>query len=111
MLDRGMLNAVEHERRLAHRGTGGDDHEVAALKSRREPVEVEKAARHPGDDAVASLELLDPLHRRPDQLLEAGEILRPPELRHLEDAVLGVVEHFPRLAFPLVYVLDDLGGG
>ena len=59
--------------------------------------------------ASARLELLDALHRGPDQLLDAHELFGTPRLRHLENAMLGVVEDFARGAVSLVDVLDDAG--
>jgi hypothetical protein len=111
MLDGRVLHDVQRERGLTHRGTARDDHEVAALQPRREAIEIQEPRCHARERAVAGMELLDPLHRRPDQLLQAYELFRTPQLSHLEHAVLGVVEHLGGGAATLVGILDDRRGG
>ena len=53
------------------------------------------------------MELLDPLHRRPDELLQPDEFLGALELGDLEDPMLGVVEHVHRRGAPFVRLLED----
>src|SRR6267143_852144 len=110
VLDRGVLHDVQRERRLAHGWTRGDDDEIGALEASRVAIQIDESARDPSQRACARLELLDPLHRRPDQLLDPDELLGAPELGHLKDAVLRIVEHFSGGTVALVDVLDDAGG-
>src|SRR6266853_116665 len=111
VLDGCVLHHVERERRLPHGRPSGQDDEVGALESRREAVQVGEAAGDARHGAGAGLELLDALHRGPDQLLDAGELLGAPELRHLKDPVLGIIEHFTRGGVTFIDVLDDAGRG
>src|SRR5207253_2115389 len=85
--------------------------QIGALATGRGPVQVGKLGRGPRERALARVEMLDPLHGRPDQLLQADEFLGALELRHLEDAVLGVIERFGGGRAPVVRILDDRGGG
>ena len=111
MLDRGVLDDVQGQRRLSHRWPGGDNDQIGALETCRETVEIGETARHAGDRARPRLELLDPLHGRPDELFDTNELLGTAELRHLEHPVLGVVEHLSRGPVSFVDVLDDSGRG
>src|SRR4029079_13087716 len=58
----------------------------------------------------AALDLLDALHRRPKQLLDAGESFRAPALVDLEDLVLGFVEELGGRRARLESLGDDGGG-
>ena len=111
VLDGGVLDHVQNQRGLSHRRAGGHDDQVGALEARGQPVQVHESARDPGHGAGSALELLDALHRGPDQLLQPDELLRAPELRHLEDAVLRVVQHIAGHAAAFIRFLDDGGGG
>ena len=105
------MRHVQTQRGFSHRWPGGDNDQISTLEARREAVEIGEATRHAGDGARARLQLLDPLHRRPDELLDANELFGTAKLRHLEHPVLGVVEHLARRAVAFVDVLDDAGRG
>ena len=109
VLDGGVLDDVQRERRFAHGWARGEDDEIRPLEARGVAIEIDEAAGDSGQRTRPRLELLDALHRRPDELLDADELFGAAELRHLEDAVLGVVEHFPGGAVAFVDVLDDAG--
>ena len=50
---------VQSERRLAHRGAGGDDHEIGRLQSRRHLVYIGEPGRHTGNCTLDALKTLD----------------------------------------------------
>src|SRR6266566_4457051 len=110
VLDRGVLHNVQCQRGLSHGWTRRDDDEIGALEASRVAIQIDESAWHPSQRTGAGLELLDPLHRRPDELLDPNELLGAPELRHLKDTVLRIVEHFAGGPVSLVDVLDDAGG-
>ena len=97
VLDGRVLRDVEHERGLSHRRSRRDDDEVGRLETRRQLIHVLESARHTGDGLATALERFDALHRRPEELLDAGEPFLAALLRDLEDLVLGVVEQLGRL--------------
>jgi hypothetical protein len=111
VLDGGVLRDVHHQRRLPHRGAGGDDDQIAVLESGRHLVEVAVARRDAGEAGSRLLQPLDVLERRPQDLLDPDEPLALVALRDLEDARLGLVEDLLDFALALlVDVADDLRG-
>ncbi len=88
----GVLSDVEHEGGLSHRGTGGDDDEIGRLETCRKVVEVLEPTPDARNRTASTLDLLDPLHRRPEELLDAHEAFRPATLIDLEDLVLGFIQ-------------------
>jgi hypothetical protein len=103
-----MLRDVEHERGFSHRRARRDDHEVGRLEARRQLVEIVESTGHAGDGLAAALERLDPLHRRPHELLDAGEAAGALLLTDLEDPLLGLIEQLRRLRPSLERLGDDL---
>jgi len=114
-MQRDVLGDIERERGLAHRGTPGDDDQLARLQARGLGVEVVEAGRHPGDvgGIVAVVEVIDALqHAREHRL----DLLQPHAvpgagLADLENARLGLVQELPHLlAARAERALGDLGG-
>ena len=54
-----MLGDVQHERGLAHGRPPGDDGQIRGLEPRRQGVDVDKPARHTGDQPLVLLQLFD----------------------------------------------------
>ncbi len=76
---------VERQRRLPHRRTGGDDHQIGGVKSRELLVEVPESSGETRDLVAASLQRLEFLQCREE---ERADRLHP--LAHL---ATGDVEH------------------
>ena len=108
-LDGRVLRDVQHERRLSHRRTGGDDHQIRRLEARRQLVEIVESARHAGDRLTAALQRFDALHRRPEQFLDANESVVDPLLADLEDFRFRFVEQLDGVGAALEGLLNDGG--
>src|SRR6267378_219158 len=80
VLDRGVLDDVQRQRRFSHRWPGGDNDQIGTLEPSRQTIEIDEPAGDPGHGPGARLELLDPLHGRPDQLFDTDEFLGAAEL-------------------------------
>ena len=89
---------AERERRLPHRRARREDHEVARLEARREPVEVAEAARDAGDVDAGLVELRDPLEALGEERADVREVAADPLLGEVEDDLLGPVDELGRLA-------------
>src|ERR1700682_3660845 len=96
VIERGVLGNVEHESGFPHRWTGGDDDEIRGLETCRELVKILESAGDARNRTTSALDLLAPLHRRPEKLLDAHEAFGPATLVDLEDLVLGFVEQLSR---------------
>src|SRR5690606_1094684 len=106
--DRRMQAHIHAERRLAHRGTRRDDHQVTLLKAARHRIEVREAGADARYAALRGLQLLDLLERGIQDLLDPDEALALVRLRNLEDALLGDVEDLLDAALAgLVRITDD----
>ncbi len=102
---------AEPERRLPHARTGRDDHEVAGLEARRQPVEVAEARGDAGDVGARLVERGDALEALLEQLLDVAELGRDAALREVEDDLLGTVDEDLRLARTFPAELGDLLAG
>ncbi len=83
-----MFAQVHGKRRLAHGGTGRDDHQIRALQTGSHLVEITVPARHPGHPVMGCLE----------QLFNLVDGLLEDELQGLgtlvgAGALLGDLEH------------------
>src|SRR5207237_8134026 len=87
--------------RLPHARPRRDDHEVARLEARREPVEVAEAGRHSRDLLARLVEGRDPLEALLEQRLDVAEVGGDSTLRELEERLLGPVEELGHLAIPV----------
>src|SRR5947209_8195733 len=96
LLSSAALRDVEHESRLSHRRSRGDDDQIRWLETCRHFVEILESACDTRNRTTATLDLFDPLHRRPKQLLDARETFRAAALIDLEDSMLGCVEQLGR---------------
>ena len=92
VVERRVLRDVENESGFSHRWAGGDDDEVRPLETCRQLVEIFEAACDTRNRSAAALDLLDPFHRRPQQLFDARESFGAAALVDLEDLVLCFVE-------------------
>ena len=84
---------VQRERRLAHRGTGGDDDKIGGLQSGGQLVDVGETGRHAGNRALYALQPLDRAEAGLGQLGEGDEPGVDTTLRNGEDLLLGTVEN------------------
>ena len=106
-----VLGDVQAERRLPHRGTRGDDDEVALLQAARHLVEVDEAGGDAGDELAALGELVDGAEALLDDLPDLDEALPDPPFRDVEDGLLGPVQQHGRLVLRLVRGVHDAVAG
>ena len=92
-----VLRDVEREAGLPHRRTGRDDHQIRGLEPGRHLVEIGEAGRHPGDELLAGVELLDRIEARLRELAQRNEAVAHLLVRDGEDGVLGLVEQIRRV--------------
>ncbi len=91
-VERGVLGNVEDEGGLSHRRAAGDDDQIGRLETCGDLVQILESAADAGNRFPAALEHLNPLHRRPEELLDSSEAFIPASLVYLEDLVFGGVE-------------------
>ena len=109
LADGQMGRDVERERRLAHAGAGGEDHQVRLLEPGRQLVEGPEAGRRAGDVVVGVLDLVEPLERLLEQAVDALEVARDALVGDREHDLLGPVDQLRRLADVLVAERRDVG--
>ncbi len=103
-----MLGHVQDQAGLAHRRAGGDDDEVRRLQSRRHLVEVGEPGRHPGDELLAGVQLLDGVEAALRQVAQRDEAVAHLAVGDGEDGVLGLIEDDVGFLLRLVGVRQDL---
>ncbi|SQD98688.1 hypothetical protein FMEAI12_4850045 [Parafrankia sp. Ea1.12] len=111
VLDRRGAGEIQAQGRLADRGPGRDDPQLAAVQAVGELVEVGEPRRHPGQGAVVGLDRLDLLQRRVQQLAERGVVIVRAPLGHLVDGRLGPVDDIGDVGRRAVGELHDARAG
>ena len=84
--------------------------EIRGLEPGGDVIEIGESARYPGDALAAPGQRLDALHRRPEQLLDAGEVDAARRLPELQNPVLGRVEQLGGRGPPLKRLAHDPRG-
>ena len=96
---------------LSHGGPRRHDDQVGGLQASGQVVEVAEPGRDTGDGRPPLVELLDHLHVLGQQVLQVGQVLRHPPVRHLVDEVLGLVDRLLDVVGQGEGEVGDLLGG
>ena len=95
---------------LPHRGTRRHDHEVRALETEQERVELVVSARHAHDLGVAPVHRLELVERRLERVGDPRERFADPALRHLEHHRFGAIQRLCDVVGRVVPHLGDVAG-
>jgi len=106
-----VAHQVEAEGRLAHAGAGGHDDQLALLQAAGDAVQVGEAGVQAGEPALAAAQVVDALDGGAQLVLEGHHRAGAALAAHLEDAVLGLVEHQLGLLLLAVALAQDVAGG
>ncbi len=108
VVGRHVLRDVEDEARLAHRRPGRDDDQVAALEAARHLVDLGKAGRDAGDEALVLEELLDLREAVFDQIPHRDETRLDAVVGDRKDGALGFVQNQVGVLIGLIGVRENL---
>ena len=102
-----MLRDVQHEARLAHRGTGRDEHQIRRLQPGCQLVEIDEAGRDARDQTLVLLQLLDRGETALDEIAQRREPRADPILGDLEDRLFRIVEDQVGVVLGLIRGRED----